>query len=77
MNLKETIKKLNAMEGKTLLRVVFTDGEELTGVFTEYTSAGDNDEGIASIDVTEKSTSREYSLFEDEIAEIHAATKQK
>ena len=75
MNLKDTIRQLKAVENKTFLRIIFTDGEELTGLFTEFTSASDNEEGIASIDLKENGTAREYSLFEDEISEIQIASK--
>lgn len=54
---------LNEYEGKKVL-VTFTDGENMTGMVSYYTSALDNEPDPASI------TIGDIELFETEIAKI-------
>lgn len=69
MTLLEKIQAIQANYGHTL-RVTLRNGKQFTGVFTDYTWADDNEEGVASIDIRVEKGEPEYCLFENEIDTI-------
>lgn len=72
MTLSEKLDAAGVVEGMRLC-VTFFDGRSMTGLFTGYTFADDNEEGVASIDLRIEKGEPEYCLYEDEIDTIELA----
>ena len=69
MILKEGLNKITNLNNNTVLKVTCIDNEVITGYFRGYTSAVDNEQEIAQLDILAKDNNY-LGLLENEIVSI-------
>ncbi len=70
MNLLQELKKIEKLNGKTLLKVSCTDGEVVEGLFRGYVSELDNEPEIPQLELQNSVTDGLVGIMETEIKYI-------
>lgn len=70
MNLMEKLRKIENLNGKTVIKVICTDGDVAEGFYRGYTSELNNEPEIPQIDILSKKTNSLIGILETEIQSI-------